>query len=83
MAAAARSRHANNRYVTAAPGQSLIANATTVGQQQQFRVVTNGDGSISLATADNHYVCAENAGAASLIANRTAIGPWEEFDLLR
>jgi hypothetical protein len=22
------------------------------------------------------------AGAADLIANRTAIGPWEEFDLL-
>jgi len=75
--------HANNRYVTAAPGQSLIANATAVTQQQQFRVVTNGDGSISLvAAANNQYVCAENAGAASLIANRTAIGPWEEFDLL-
>ncbi len=75
--------HANNRYVTAAPGQSLIANATTIAQQQQFRVVTNGDGSISLvAAANNQYVCAENAGAASLIANRTAIGPWEEFDLM-
>jgi hypothetical protein len=27
-------------------------------------------------------VTAENAGASSLIANRTAIGPWEEFDLI-
>ena len=75
--------HANNQFVTAAPGQSLIANATAITQQQQFRVVTNSDGSISLvAAANNQYVCAENAGAASLIANRTAIGPWEEFDLL-
>ena len=27
-------------------------------------------------------VVAENAGAAALIANRTAIGPWEKFDLI-
>ncbi|MDX6354925.1 MAG: alpha-L-fucosidase 2, partial [Streptomyces sp.] len=32
------------------------------------------------AHADNQYVCAENAGAAALIANRTAIGLWETFD---
>ncbi|MEV5750716.1 glycoside hydrolase family 3 C-terminal domain-containing protein [Actinoallomurus sp. NPDC052308] len=30
--------------------------------------------------ANNQYVTAENAGAAPLIANRTAIGPWEQFD---
>ena len=30
----------------------------------------------------NDYVTAENAGAAPLIANRTAIGAWEEFDLI-
>jgi hypothetical protein len=34
------------------------------------------------ALADNEYVTADNAGAAPLIANRTAIGPWEEFDLI-
>jgi hypothetical protein len=34
------------------------------------------------ARANNMYVCADNAGAASLIANRTAIGPWETFDVL-
>jgi len=32
------------------------------------------------AHANNKYVTAENAGAAALIANRTAIGPWETFD---
>jgi subtilase family serine protease len=32
--------------------------------------------------ADNDYVTAENAGASPLIANRTAIGTWEEFDLI-
>ncbi|MBM9508114.1 glycoside hydrolase family 3 C-terminal domain-containing protein [Actinacidiphila acididurans] len=34
------------------------------------------------AHANSQYVCAENAGAAALIANRTAIGPWETFDLV-
>ncbi|WNI19515.1 glycoside hydrolase family 3 C-terminal domain-containing protein [Actinacidiphila sp. ITFR-21] len=32
------------------------------------------------AHANNQYVTAENAGAAALIANRTAIGPWEKSD---
>ena len=34
------------------------------------------------AMADNDYVTAENAGASPLIANRTAIGGWEQFDLI-
>jgi hypothetical protein len=32
--------------------------------------------------ANNMYVTADNAGASPLIANRTAIGTWETFDLL-
>jgi hypothetical protein len=32
--------------------------------------------------ANNLYVTADNAGASPLIANRTAIGAWEQFDLL-
>ncbi|MFI0719427.1 fascin domain-containing protein [Streptomyces sp. NPDC021224] len=41
-----------------------------------------GNGSvISLrAHANGDYVTAEDAGASPLIANRTAIGPWEQFD---
>ncbi len=34
------------------------------------------------AAVNNDYVTAENAGASPLIANRTAIGTWEEFDLI-
>jgi hypothetical protein len=32
------------------------------------------------AHANSDYVTADNAGASPLIANRTAIGPWEQFD---
>jgi hypothetical protein len=34
------------------------------------------------AHANNQYVTAENAGASPLIANRAAIGAWEQFDLV-
>jgi hypothetical protein len=34
------------------------------------------------AHANGDYVTAEAAGAQPLIANRTAIGPWESFDLI-
>jgi hypothetical protein len=40
-------------------------------------------GNVALrARINNMYVCAENAGAAPLIANRTAIGGWETFRLV-
>jgi hypothetical protein len=34
------------------------------------------------AHSDGDYVTAENAGASPLIANRSSIGQWEEFDLI-
>ncbi|MET7427082.1 ThuA domain-containing protein [Dactylosporangium sp. NPDC005555] len=34
------------------------------------------------AQANNRIVAAENAGAAPLIANRTAVGGWEQFDVV-
>ncbi|MEV4510738.1 lectin [Dactylosporangium sp. NPDC049525] len=40
-------------------------------------------GTVTLrARANDRYVTAEGAGAAALIANRAAAGPWEQFDLL-
>ena len=34
-----------------------------------------------VAKANGRLVCAENAGAQPLIANRTQVGPWETFEL--
>ena len=43
----------------------------------------NSDGSVSFrAHANNQLVTADNAGSSPLIANRTAVGPWESFDLI-
>ncbi|MFI1002482.1 xylosidase [Streptomyces galbus] len=74
--------HANGRYVTAGSAP-LIADSSTPGRAQAFQLVRNSDGTVSLlALANGQYVTAENAGASALIANRTAIGPWEKFTLV-
>jgi hypothetical protein len=76
--------HANSDYVDAAGSTtSLIADSTGIGTNEKFDLVYNPDGSVSFrAHSDGDLVTAENAGASSLIANRTAVGPWEEFDIL-
>ncbi|MFK4120298.1 xylosidase [Streptomyces longwoodensis] len=47
--------------------------------------MTGADGGTSTvislrARANSQYVTAEDAGAAPLVANRAAVGPWEQFD---
>lgn len=57
-------------------GDNAIGNAVNLGLFTPPNVPV-----ISLrAHANGDYVTAENGGAAALIANRTAIGPWEQFD---
>jgi len=70
--------------LTADGGRMLKGQIALTPTRPTQPVVSSGTSKvISLrAHADNMLVCAENAGAAPLIANRTAIGPWEQFDLL-
>jgi hypothetical protein len=71
--------------VTLPPGGALASGTAAV---HVFALATTGAGTgpgtvISLrAHANSDIVTADNAGASPLIANRTAIGPWEEFDLI-
>jgi hypothetical protein len=51
--------------------------------QRDLRHDRRHDGTVNLrAHSDNDWVTAESDGNSPLIANRTAIGPWEEFDLI-
>jgi lysophospholipase L1-like esterase len=59
-------------------GLQAIANAVDLNL---FSAATNPVISLR-AHANGDYVTAENAGADPLIANRTAIGTWEQFDLI-
>ncbi|GAB1817078.1 GDSL-type esterase/lipase family protein [Herbidospora sp. RD11066] len=71
-----RSR-ANNQLVNAGPTLVANGNATT------FERIELGNGNIALRSrANNMIVAAEAAGAQPLIANRTAVGPWETFTVV-
>jgi hypothetical protein len=66
--------------LTGSPNQgqkSLPGTASTLG-------LNNGATGVTAlrALANNLYVQAGNAGAAPLIANGPAVGPWEQFDLI-
>lgn len=67
--------------LTGTPNQgqkSLAGTASTLGLNDN-----GGQTGIALrAQANNLYVQAGNAGAAPLIANGPAVGPWEQFDLI-
>jgi hypothetical protein len=75
---------------TALPFASVSGSAATAARHLGSNAIgLGGSGTpppssvISLrAHANSMYVCADNAGANPLIANRTAIGPWETFDVL-
>jgi len=71
---------ANNKFVSTAAG-NLIASANSAATSaERFEIVTLSGGNVALRSkATNLYVCAENAGAAPLVANRAAIGGWETF----
>jgi hypothetical protein len=74
--------HANGKFVTAG-SQPVIASSNSDSTAQQVDVLDAGNGNIALrAHANGMLITAENAGTASLIANRTAIGLWETFQLL-
>ena len=66
-----------------ATGNAVQANLAAAGYANNNTTFTTSTSVVSFRAYNNqHIVTAENAGASSLIANRTAIGPWEEFDLV-
>ncbi|MCW2639490.1 MAG: lectin, partial [Dactylosporangium sp.] len=70
-----------------ADGGRMLKGQIPLTATRPTQPVTGGGGTntgvISLRShANNLYVTAENAGSSPLIANRTAIGGWEQFDRL-
>jgi len=72
---------ANGKYVAATDSENpLIASGLSLGPTEEFQVVDQGGGNISLlAQGDNQYVSADNDGASPLIANRASAGSWETY----
>jgi hypothetical protein len=62
---------------------NIVAGAAPSGTPVPAACGGSAGSVISLrAHANGDIVTAENAGASALIANRTAIGTWEQFDLI-
>ncbi|WP_328917279.1 MULTISPECIES: glycoside hydrolase family 3 C-terminal domain-containing protein [unclassified Streptomyces] len=70
----------NTIYVGASSRDIKLTGQTTIGSGGGTTPPGQTTAITLRAHANNQYVTAENAGAAALIANRTAIGPWETFD---
>lgn len=71
---------------TTTPGTHTIAIGASSRDLRLTGTVVIGAAAIPVISLRSHanaqLVTAENAGADPLVANRAAIGPWEQFDML-
>jgi len=89
-------RASNGQYLCAEGGgsQEIIANRSAVGIWETFTMlkitsgsaptdfITNED-KVAFRASNGQFLCAENAGAANLIANRSSVSDWEIFTIKR
>ncbi len=61
---------------------ALTASRTVAGPFEQFAVVRNDDGSVSLRTSVGTLLTAEGSGGSFLRTDAAQIGPWERFELV-
>ncbi|MGC3956573.1 MAG: carbohydrate-binding protein [Verrucomicrobiota bacterium] len=72
----------NGKYVGVSPaaGGVLLVNQNAITAAGQFEILDAGGGRVGFrSVGSNTLVCAENTGAAALVANRTGLGAWETF----
>ncbi len=64
------------------PPQSLPQYKACLGASAIFELIGAGADQVALRAQNGKYVCAEGGGGRELVANRSAIGPWETFTLV-
>ncbi|AGZ40935.1 hypothetical protein [Actinoplanes friuliensis] len=70
---------ANGKFVGGSP---LLASLSTASER--YTIVDAGNGQVALrSSVTGKYVCADQAGAAALTADRDTIGGWEKFTQVR
>nr|WP_312579402.1 stalk domain-containing protein [Sedimentibacter sp.] len=63
--------------------ESLNLEETEIGKRQKFKLVELDNNKIALETYYDKYVCAEEGGGGKVVADRTKIGEWESFELIK
>ena len=69
-------------YAVAVNGHDAPAIGNIPGDFSPPGAVPYGRNVALASRANSRYVCADNAGRSSLIANRTAVGAWETFQVV-
>lgn len=62
---------------------SLSLDATVIGKSQMFKIIELENDSIALKTYYDKYVCAEDGGGGKVVADRTEVGIWESFEMIK
>lgn len=71
-------------YLSASKDEkSILVEDTEVDKRQRFKLIELDDNKVALKTYYDKYICAEDGGGAKLVANRTKIGEWESFELIK
>jgi hypothetical protein len=62
-------------------GNAVHANRLVVGPWEKVKIIPNANGTVSLRSENDHYLCAENGGGDGSFCmwNRAAVGEWEQF----
>jgi|GEM_PF-569928 len=71
----------HGRYVVAEKDGTANANRPKANTWEQFQLIWNADGSVSLRSFHGKYLVAERDGRAN--ANRAKLGPWEKWRLVQ
>jgi hypothetical protein len=67
--------------VTLAQAAQQLPSAGASNELTAYGIVRARPATVSLRASDGSYVTADNTGASPLIANRSAVGTWEKFDV--
>lgn len=71
-------------YLSASDDEvNLNVKSTEVGKREKFKLIELDNKKFALKTYYDKYVCAENGGGGKVLADRTKIGKWESFDLIK
>ena len=72
----------NDKYVTIVGDTALVANEPDAAKAEVFEKIDQGNGKWALKTSGGKFVTDDDSKGHALVANRTAVGGWEEFEII-